>query len=258
MLEGKVEWQFGNWRSYINEGMQFICNVIQKGSNNVKKTNAGALWWDPFNNLQYTTSALFLVVSFSDSLTNAFSTLGCPGGSLYPIDLISFARSQACALFLTCSAYCYFIIMHEYIEGYWFLILERLGGWGLIRWITYWGRTPGGWVTWWGMVRIFRSRSITEEHPFRPSMSTRKRWHASKVSMNGTTVRERIRMLWRAPLLVARIRVITMSTPGLISSRLKLPLSTAHPSLGFWPASPHLFNFLITPSDPFHPNTITN
>ena len=95
ILEGKAP-NDGNWGNYKNQGEQFICNVIQQGSNNVKKTNAGALWWDPFNNLQYTTSALFLTASYSDSLSAAKDSLNCPAGSISPDDLISFARSQAC------------------------------------------------------------------------------------------------------------------------------------------------------------------
>ncbi|KAL6326512.1 hypothetical protein AAG906_008374 [Vitis piasezkii] len=93
ILEGKAP-NDGNWGNYKNQGEQFICNVIQQGSNNVKKTNAGALWWDPFNNLQYTTSALFLTASYSDSLSAAKDSLNCPAGSISPDDLISFARSQ--------------------------------------------------------------------------------------------------------------------------------------------------------------------
>ena len=77
ILKGKAP-NDGNWGNYKNQGEQFICNVILL----------------PFNNLQYTTSALFLTASYSDSLSAAKDSLNCPAGSISPDDIISFARSQ--------------------------------------------------------------------------------------------------------------------------------------------------------------------
>ncbi|KAK3042101.1 hypothetical protein RJ639_001803 [Escallonia herrerae] len=93
ILEGNFS-DSGNLSEYKNSAEQFICNCIQKGSNNVKTTSAGLLWWQGFNNLQYVTTAAFVTTTYADSLTATRKTLQCPGGSVKPEDLITFVKSQ--------------------------------------------------------------------------------------------------------------------------------------------------------------------
>ncbi|XP_059630328.1 endoglucanase 12-like [Cornus florida] len=94
LLEGKLKGNQKVWAAYKNQAEQFICNCIQKGSSNVKKTRAGLLWWSPWDNLQYTTSALFVTTAYSKYLTTARSKLHCQGGIVTPQGLLFFVRSQ--------------------------------------------------------------------------------------------------------------------------------------------------------------------
>ncbi|GFP97991.1 endoglucanase 12 [Phtheirospermum japonicum] len=93
ILEGKISGK-GNLGQMKNNAEQFICNVIQKGTNNVKKTNGGLLWFLEGGNLQYVTSASFLITAYANSLAKAKSTIRCAGGVVGPQDLVGFAKSQ--------------------------------------------------------------------------------------------------------------------------------------------------------------------
>ncbi|XP_042515634.1 endoglucanase 13-like [Macadamia integrifolia] len=92
VLEGKVA--DGDWDQYKSQAEQFICSCVQKGSNNIKTTPAGALWWQPWNGLQYTTSALFVLSAYSNYLSAAQASINCQDGTVSPTDLIKFVQSQ--------------------------------------------------------------------------------------------------------------------------------------------------------------------
>lgn len=92
-LEGKVksDGKIGEFKSMAE---QFICNCAQKGSNNVKKTPGGLLWFLPWNNLQYTATATFVLSAYSKYLEAAKASIQCPTGPLQASDLLNLARSQ--------------------------------------------------------------------------------------------------------------------------------------------------------------------
>lgn len=93
VLTGKLP-ATGNFWQFRNAAEQYICNCIQKGSNNVRRTNGGLLWFDQWNNLQYVTSASFIITAYADTLAATRNTLQCAGGKVGPGELIGFARSQ--------------------------------------------------------------------------------------------------------------------------------------------------------------------
>ncbi|KAK1312789.1 Endoglucanase 13 [Acorus calamus] len=72
----------------------FMCNLVQKGSNNIAMTPGGMVWWKMDNDLQYTTSALLVVLAYSEYLSAAKSSISCPTGAVGPNDLVTFVRSQ--------------------------------------------------------------------------------------------------------------------------------------------------------------------
>ncbi|KAK1264622.1 Endoglucanase 13 [Acorus gramineus] len=72
----------------------FMCNLVQKGSNNIARTPGGMVWWKMDNDLQYTTSALLVVLAYSEYLSAAKSSIPCPNGAVWPNELITFTRSQ--------------------------------------------------------------------------------------------------------------------------------------------------------------------
>ncbi|KFK37259.1 hypothetical protein AALP_AA4G234400 [Arabis alpina] len=92
-LEGRVK-GVGKIAEYKSMAEQFICNCAQKGSNNVKKTPGGLLYFLPFNNLQYTSTATFVLTAYSKYLTEAKSSIHCPKGVLQASDLLNLARTQ--------------------------------------------------------------------------------------------------------------------------------------------------------------------
>ncbi|XP_010058568.2 endoglucanase 14 [Eucalyptus grandis] len=94
VLEGQVE-NSGPWAQYKSQAEQFICNCLQKGSGNFKKTPGGLLWFQPWNNLQYTSTAAFIAAVYADYLDSKKASIQCPGGIASSSDLIELAQSQA-------------------------------------------------------------------------------------------------------------------------------------------------------------------
>ncbi|XP_055809299.1 endoglucanase 14-like [Solanum dulcamara] len=88
----------GNGSTSLNEykknAEEFICNCIQKGNNNIKKTNGGLLWWQPWNNLQYVTTATFVITSYANTLSATKNSIQCTSGNVEPSQLINFVKSQ--------------------------------------------------------------------------------------------------------------------------------------------------------------------
>ncbi|KAG2326102.1 hypothetical protein Bca52824_008830 [Brassica carinata] len=92
-LEGKRD---GSNKLDEFKGMaeDFICNCAQMGSNNFKKTPGGLLWFLPWNALQYTTTASFVLSAYSKYLKTANTPINCPSGTLQASDLLNLARAQ--------------------------------------------------------------------------------------------------------------------------------------------------------------------
>ncbi|KAJ4891709.1 Endoglucanase 12 [Raphanus sativus] len=92
-LEGKRD---GSNKLDEFKGMaeDFICNCAQMGYNNFKKTPGGLLWFLPWNALQYTTTASFVLATYSKYLNTANTFINCNGGTLQASDLLNLARSQ--------------------------------------------------------------------------------------------------------------------------------------------------------------------
>ncbi|KAJ3688114.1 hypothetical protein LUZ61_017278 [Rhynchospora tenuis] len=84
----------GVWAQNKNNLEQFICNVLQKGYGNTHKSPGGMLWFHPWNNLQYVTSAVLVLSIHADQLAAKSLTLQCPSGNVSPRDINSFVKSQ--------------------------------------------------------------------------------------------------------------------------------------------------------------------
>ncbi|KAJ8438724.1 hypothetical protein Cgig2_013770 [Carnegiea gigantea] len=93
ILEGKLP-NSGNLGGFKQQAEEFLCNCIQKGNNNVFKTSGGLLWFNQWNNLQYTTSASMALAVYADYLSASGQALKCASSLANPSDLIAFARSQ--------------------------------------------------------------------------------------------------------------------------------------------------------------------
>ncbi|OAY75192.1 Endoglucanase 13 [Ananas comosus] len=54
----------------------------------------GLLYFDDWNNMQYVSSAAFLLAVYSDYLSASKGNLKCPDGEIQPLDILRFAQSQ--------------------------------------------------------------------------------------------------------------------------------------------------------------------
>ncbi|KAK9159108.1 hypothetical protein Scep_005682 [Stephania cephalantha] len=93
VLEGKVGYT-GTWAQCKSQAEQFICSCAQKGNSNVKRTPGGLLRFQPWNNLQYVSSAAFIASAYSKYLSAHNSTIQCQSGVLRANDLTTFVKSQ--------------------------------------------------------------------------------------------------------------------------------------------------------------------
>ncbi|CAL5024768.1 unnamed protein product [Urochloa decumbens] len=73
----------------------FLCACLQKNNgNNIKTTPGGLLYVDDWNNMQYVSSATFLLTVYADYLAASHGSLKCPDGEVKPAEMVGFAMSQ--------------------------------------------------------------------------------------------------------------------------------------------------------------------
>lgn len=82
------------FEQYKEKAEFFMCSCLGKGTRNAQKTPGGLIFRQRWNNLQFVTSASFLLSVYSDYLTSARKSLKCASGSVSPSELLSFAKSQ--------------------------------------------------------------------------------------------------------------------------------------------------------------------
>ncbi|XP_020581174.1 LOW QUALITY PROTEIN: endoglucanase 7-like [Phalaenopsis equestris] len=86
---------------YKSKGEHYLCACLNlhrpdKKNNNVRPPPAGLFYTRQWNNLQYVSTAAFILAAYSDYLDVAGIPLRCPAaGEVPPAVLLSFARSQA-------------------------------------------------------------------------------------------------------------------------------------------------------------------
>ncbi|KAF5450082.1 hypothetical protein F2P56_030460 [Juglans regia] len=97
LLEGKGGAYTNILKQYQAKANYFACACLQKNDGyNVYKTPGGLVYVREWNNMQYVSSAAFLLAVYSDYLSAANAKLTCPGGQLVqPQELLNFAKSQA-------------------------------------------------------------------------------------------------------------------------------------------------------------------
>ncbi|GJR84538.1 endoglucanase 14-like protein [Tanacetum coccineum] len=94
VLSGGLHAKKLDFKRYIDNAEEFICNCVGIGNSNVMKTKGGLLWFTGFGNLQYVNSASFVISAYADYIAAAKLNLVCSGGTLAPPQLIRFAESQ--------------------------------------------------------------------------------------------------------------------------------------------------------------------
>lgn len=83
-------------KQYQSQAVHYMCACLQKNfGKNVARTPGGLLYTRAWNNMQYVSSASFLMTVYSDYLLNSHQQLQCPSGGVGAAELFSMAKSQA-------------------------------------------------------------------------------------------------------------------------------------------------------------------
>ncbi|XP_047327647.1 endoglucanase 6 [Impatiens glandulifera] len=94
LMGGKAGSYVDVFEKYQEKAEYFMCSCLGKGTNNVQKTPGGLIFRQRWNNLQFVTSASFLLTVYSDYLSSANKNLHCASGTVSPDEILSFAKSQ--------------------------------------------------------------------------------------------------------------------------------------------------------------------
>ncbi|CAI9772656.1 unnamed protein product [Fraxinus pennsylvanica] len=94
LMQGKGGHYTPVFEEYQQKAEHFMCSCLGKGSANVQKTPGGLIFRQRWNNMQFVTSASFLLTVYSDYLSSAGKSLKCSSGYVPPSELLAFAKSQ--------------------------------------------------------------------------------------------------------------------------------------------------------------------
>ncbi|KAL2524956.1 Endoglucanase 6 [Abeliophyllum distichum] len=94
LMQGKGGHYTPVFEEYQQKAEFFMCSCLGKGTANVQKTPGGLIFRQRWNNMQFVTSASFLLTVYSDYLSSAGKSLKCASGNVSPSELLSFAKSQ--------------------------------------------------------------------------------------------------------------------------------------------------------------------
>ncbi|PKI46055.1 hypothetical protein CRG98_033549 [Punica granatum] len=97
--QGKVEEEQHKsvFKEYRPKAEYYICACLNRSnSTNVRRTPGGLLYIRKWNNMQYVSSAAFLLTVYSDHLRSTGQKLTCSGGGeqLGPEEILGFVKSQ--------------------------------------------------------------------------------------------------------------------------------------------------------------------
>lgn len=81
---------------YRSKAEYYVCSCLNKNINgtNVERTPSGLLYVRQWNNMQYVSTASFLLSIYSDFLKASNQMLACHGETVSPEEIFSFAKSQ--------------------------------------------------------------------------------------------------------------------------------------------------------------------
>ncbi|KAL6570818.1 hypothetical protein OROGR_000368 [Orobanche gracilis] len=94
-MEDKNQQQKHILRQYRHKAEHYICACLNKNnSTNVQRTPGGLLYTRKWNNMQYVSSAAFLLTVYSDHLHSTNQVLNCQTDTVGPYKILSFVKSQ--------------------------------------------------------------------------------------------------------------------------------------------------------------------
>ncbi|RVW45466.1 Endoglucanase 5 [Vitis vinifera] len=96
LMEGRGGAYASTLKKYQAKADFFACACLQKNDGyNVPLTPGGLVYLHEWNNMQYASSAAFLLAVYSDYLSAENAVLKCPDAQVQPYELLNFAKSQA-------------------------------------------------------------------------------------------------------------------------------------------------------------------
>ncbi|KAE8724216.1 Endoglucanase 11 [Hibiscus syriacus] len=84
-------------KQYRSKAEYYLCSCLNKNNDtddNVDRSPGGLLYVRQWNNMQYVTTAAFLLTIYSDFLRDSNQNLHCPSGTVDHEESLSFAKSQ--------------------------------------------------------------------------------------------------------------------------------------------------------------------
>lgn len=98
LLQGRAGAHAATLQRYRQNAEFFVCSCVGKGAVNVPRTPGGMMYHQRWNNLQFVTSASFLLTVYADYATalpgSGGGALRCPAGAARPFEILAFVRSQ--------------------------------------------------------------------------------------------------------------------------------------------------------------------
>lgn len=94
LLQGKAAHHSAVFEQYQQKAEYFMCSCLGKSTRNVPKTPGGLMVRQQWNNMQFVTSASFLLTVYSDFLSASGRNVRCASGTVAPSELLMFAKSQ--------------------------------------------------------------------------------------------------------------------------------------------------------------------
>ncbi|KAK9133217.1 hypothetical protein Scep_012745 [Stephania cephalantha] len=95
LMEGKHKEHNHILGQYKSKAEYYLCACLNRSdNNNVDRTPGGLLYVRQWNNMQYVSTAAFLLTVYSDYLQNANQKLHCPLGIVSVQELLDLAKSQ--------------------------------------------------------------------------------------------------------------------------------------------------------------------
>ncbi|KAG1346433.1 endoglucanase 6 [Cocos nucifera] len=94
LFQGKAAHHSAVFERYRQKAEYFMCSCLGKGTRNVQKTPGGLMFRQRWNNLQFVTSASFLLTVYSDYVSATGRNIQCAAGTATPSELLMFAKSQ--------------------------------------------------------------------------------------------------------------------------------------------------------------------
>ncbi|XP_068664724.1 endoglucanase 6-like [Aristolochia californica] len=94
LMQGRGAHHSPVFQKFQQKAEYFMCACLGKGGRNVQRTPGGLLFRQRWNNMQFVTSASFLVTVYSDYLASAGRSISCAAGNVPSSELLGFAKSQ--------------------------------------------------------------------------------------------------------------------------------------------------------------------